>query len=213
MKDTDADATGEVQHVHETRQETQDVNSHKSLAVALDHAREGYRNAQDIIKFIDTKSGVLTGLSGVTAGGVIESLKWFFALTQQSRFEILHSDHAHLVVVALLMEVSLTCCAGCFFCVVTSVVARPPRQFQRYTILFPFLPLKNRRGAALYYRRIAKGMSREEIAREYQCQITAVGEILARKVLWHRRAVKCFVAQVLAILAGAGMLAWLAVKF
>jgi len=45
---------------------------------SLEHAAAGYRNAQDVIKFMDTKVGVLTGLSALLSGFILQSLVLFF---------------------------------------------------------------------------------------------------------------------------------------
>src|SRR5688572_10449356 len=52
---------------------------------ALEQAEEGYKNAQEIIRFVDTKTGVIVTFVLVCIGLVLEVVKEFFALPEDIR--------------------------------------------------------------------------------------------------------------------------------
>ncbi len=50
----------------------------------LAHAQTGYENAQNVIKAIDTKTTIVTGLSTLAAGFLIALIKWSIELDDTS---------------------------------------------------------------------------------------------------------------------------------
>src|SRR5208282_5037095 len=96
----------------------------------IKHADSGYKNAQDIIKFIDTKAGVIAGFAFVCIGVVLQGIKEFLGFSkdiQNSIIEALkpHPAHAWMIYASLTFSMAI----GIFtvLCVVRCVTARPPR--------------------------------------------------------------------------------------
>src|ERR1017187_10623174 len=48
----------------------------KLLEQTLLHAKDGYENSQEVIKFVDTKTAVITGLNTLIGGSLVALLKW-----------------------------------------------------------------------------------------------------------------------------------------
>src|SRR5689334_6538588 len=48
----------------------------KLVDQALLHAKDGYKNSQEVIKFVDTKTAVITGLNTLIVGSLVSLLKW-----------------------------------------------------------------------------------------------------------------------------------------
>src|SRR5712664_3925634 len=108
----------------------------------LEHARNGYRNAQDVIKLIDTKTGVVTGLSTLSAGFLIALLKWSIespTLSPRNFDQLTQSHPMFASAIYASIVASLLCSLACFGSAVWSVVARGrPKELKHpFTVLFP----------------------------------------------------------------------------
>src|SRR5438445_6111774 len=55
----------------------------------LTHAQAGYENAQNVIKAVDTKTTIVTGLSTLAGGFLIALIKWSIELDVESQ-EVVH---------------------------------------------------------------------------------------------------------------------------
>src|ERR1044071_91450 len=71
------------------------VTPNKFLEDTLLHAKEGYRNTQDVIKFVDTKTAVVTGLSTLAAGALVTVVKWVIEADGESRANMTQIAESH----------------------------------------------------------------------------------------------------------------------
>jgi len=110
------------------------ANYEHHIALNVEHAKAAYANAQDVIKFVDTKTGVLTGVLTITTG--IPLAIFHFVVSQKSEeaatiFRWLHQSGA---IAKILVYVSATTmCLGFVFGVISllaatsGLMARRPR--------------------------------------------------------------------------------------
>lgn len=166
----------------------------------LEHAKAGYQNAQDIIKFIDTKTGAVTGLSTLIIGGVFGIITWYFGLEVDLRTTILNS-HAFFWA-SVLLGISLFAGFLSLISSLHSLVARCPCG---PTILFPYVTKKQEKDPG-FYRQITDGMSSAHIRDEYRQQILTVGKILREKIRWHRCAVRMLFYQLNILIIAASLI-------
>jgi len=192
---------------------------------SLEHARNGYQNAQDVIKFMDTKFGAIIGLSVILCGFILQSLASFLQLPEstQAGVRMLMEKHAaETRFLSLCVALSLLCGIGCIVSAVSGVMARAPRGTSRWlkilasigiishlpkrkkykhTVLFPFWTDSNK--AVRSFCRISRGLSHKEISEEYVSQLWNVGAILKKKIAWVRWATRAFIAQTIFLVAAA----------
>jgi hypothetical protein len=173
----------------------------QTRGVSIEQARTGYRNAQETIRFLDTKTTYLTSASTLTIGFILQAIKQYLQLPDnlRSHFEI----HPYMLfVLEVLAALSLLGGALCLWCCIISLVGRPPANSSvfRHTVLFPFYEgnIKERQCCA----KIVRGMLDEDIAQEYECQVWTVGLILRRKLIRHRWAAFMFLAQLISLVVG-----------
>ncbi|MBP7828368.1 MAG: hypothetical protein KA248_00475 [Kiritimatiellae bacterium] len=174
------------------------------LHATLEHAQAGYQNAQDIIKFVDAKSGAVTGLCALAIGGVFGLLTWFLGLEETCRsftIQLIHPCSA----ATLLLALSPIAGAVSLAFSLLSLVARPQFTTAR-TVLFPCFKLTRKTRDEIdeaYRNKIVGGMTKEEIRIEYHDQILNVGCILQRKIARHRVAVFFLVMQLVVMASSA----------
>ena len=192
---------------------------------SLDHAKTGYQNAQDVIKFMDTKFGAVAGLSILLCGFQLKSLASFLQLpesTQAAVRALLESHTAELQVLVLCAAASLISGVACIVCAISGVMARAPRDTPRWlkilasigfashlpkrkkykhTVLFPFWTDSDM--AVRSFRRISRGMTHKEISAEYVSQLWNLGAILQKKIALVRWAAHALVAQMIFLVAAA----------
>lgn len=188
------------------------------LASGLEHAKEGYKNAQEIIRFVDTKVGVFTGFAVLGIGFVLQILKEFFSLPDSIRIQILSIFPEHqiwLYMILLILAGSLFCGIYSLWHGIAALVARPPRPNSKPTILFPFYSESESdwEDAKQCVSKIKSGLTEEQIAREYEIQILNVGSILCKKVDFSRKAATWFKWQVVTISIAAGLFIFLLLCF
>src|SRR5262249_8325550 len=128
----------------------------------LSHAKAGYQNAQDVIKFVDTKTAVITGLSTVTAGFLFATLKWSIESDGVSRPRLYQVTVPHACAALffyLLVVLSLLSLLVCLAAAVWSVIARArPRNLENaFTILFPIYRRRDTTEACRTFERKLKG--------------------------------------------------------
>lgn len=51
----------------------------QNAELTLEHARTGYANAQETVRFVDTKSGVMTGIVTITTGLPLVLMQWLLS--------------------------------------------------------------------------------------------------------------------------------------
>jgi hypothetical protein len=175
-----------------------------SISLALEHARDGYRNAQDVIKFVDTKSTIVTGLSTLFAGFLIASAKWSIesSPSSHSNFERLSQAHPYFAFLIFgSIIVSLVAAMICLTAAVWSVVARlrPGNLNSEFTVLFPMYSEGDELRAKRYFRRQLQGMQRSDVLEEYEDQLRVVGMILCRKLRHNRIACIALLVQVASV--------------
>lgn len=176
------------------------TGSTASLESTLKHVEIGYKNAQDIIKFLDTKSGVIAGFAFAGIGFILQSLKEIIALKDPVKSALLSMFGQYSYPTCLLFSatiVSLFAGVASIWCVVRCVTARPPEKVSKlqHTFLFPFCDKIS--AAQEYYKRIHTGIDLAGVADEYEHQILNVGSITCKKITWNRRAANFFLVELI----------------
>lgn len=170
---------------------------------AIEHAKGGYQNAQEIARFIDTKSSFITGASTVSIGFVLNALKEYIQLPSPLRHNV---DQFPILTcwIAVLAVISLFAGVLCLWQSIMSLIGRPPSPLDnRPTVLFPFYSETPKERS--HCQKIVSGLSEKEIAQEYETQIRNVGLILRKKFIRHRSAGWLLLMQLTSITA-AGIL-------
>jgi hypothetical protein len=190
------------------------------------HAQSGYQNGQEVIKFIDTKSGVVTGLAGILLGFPLAVLKWSFELDEaKPAYAVLFNQTHPKIAGVILFGFFVAMCLGMFSVLAStfSLMGRNPRRpyqgifellqkcvlrlrkkplakgSEAVTILFPIYsePLTSK--AHEYFKRLSGDFGEGEMLREYELQLAEIGRILNLKIRWHRRAVSALQFQVITL--------------
>lgn len=186
-----------------------DLNSPVDPETLLSHLRSSHANVQDVIKFIDTKTGALTGLTTITLTVPYLVIKFFVG--EEYKAELWCNPFPSIANFPLygliLLGFSFLCGLLSICCSIESLVARPPSRWRadtgkgaspsRFCILFPFYSPNQTEEAKQYFSKIVSGLSRGELLSEYQHQTEQLGSIVQRKILWHRRAVGFFWGQLI----------------
>jgi hypothetical protein len=173
-----------VENLAERHQESE---RDSRLDATLAHAKEGYKNAQDVIRFVDTKTAVITGLSTLIAGSLVGILKWSIESEKDSHATLADIALIHPCwIVCFYILVALCFCATfvCITAAVWSVLARPrPRNLDnKFTILFPFYKKRQETDACHVFEKKLKGMTITEVLTEYEDQLRVVGLIISKKL-------------------------------
>jgi hypothetical protein len=175
-----------------------------SFEQKLDLFKSGYSNAQDVIKFIDTKNGVISGFVTLTIGGTLAFVMWVFenaGTGAKAVYDVLAGNRHVAAAVAL----SVCFGAGSLFCCFRSLVGRSPPE-DRYRILFPCFTPKMLNNAKAIYEQSARSLTGDLLLQEYWEQVAAVGQIIFKKLYWHRFSlIMCF-AQLAAVIEGSALL-------
>lgn len=196
--------------------QTEKLTGDKLLA----HLGEGYHNAQDTIKAIDTKTNILTALCvfGFTIVLGISKAMLNYICTNQKIVDQAIASFAisslwPVFTLCALLLASLIIGTFCFLACMSTLTARAPngdKHFLPTTILFPYLPVLRRfaspaikkeveNGKAYYDRIRTAQITESDILNEYHHQITNVAHILGQKIMWNKRSVILFRWQVLTI--------------
>lgn len=186
----------------------------------IDHLKTAYDSSQGVIKFIDSKSNILIGLSTVAGGFATTLLKWVLELDPKrpASWESVYTLSQEWAI-ASLMLLALSLCSYLILvlCCLLSVLSRKAPQGE-LTLLFPVA----RTGSLTWKQKWARftnakktpklshkdlirssvlSLNTDRILEEYAEQLTAVGKILEHKLNHNRWASVAAVAQ-LAFLAG-----------
>jgi len=170
----------------------------------LDLLKTGYCNAQDIIKFIDAKNGVISGFVTLAIGGTLALIMWVFENAEAAAKNIpVVLAHDHSVVIAAGFSIALG--AVSLFCCLRSIIGRAPPE-NLFRILFPCFTLAMLNNAKVNYRHLANSLTEEMILEEYVEQLAAVGQIIFKKLYWHRFSLIMCSGQFAAALTSAALL-------
>jgi hypothetical protein len=185
-----------------------------SMDTTLEHAKEGYKNAQDVIKFIDTKTAVVTGLSTLIGGSLVAALKWSVESEKNSHATLLQLAQYHPCVVHWFYIFVAGCFAATFVCIgaaVWSVIARArPRHLENtFTLLFPIYKQRDETAACEVLSNKLRGISKEQILLEYEDQLRVVGMILGKKLKHVRIACIALLIQLVLFVFAVGTLSYL----
>ena len=172
---------------HSSKDEAEN-NTRNSLTI--EHAKDGYHNAQDIIKFIDAKTGAVTGLVTLTIGGAWGIIAFYFDLNADARNII--ASFAPIYIPGIFIGTSLLVGVIALAFSMLSLIARGPTADA--TVLFPYVP-PDEESNRDYYWQLSQEMSQTQILNEYRIQVHTVGVILSKKIKWHRIAVWLLLVQ------------------
>lgn len=182
----------------------------KAWADAYEHLQKGYDNGQQVIRAMDTKTSILTGLSIFAFGAIAGLIKIFTDYFTKYPEDIKALFNPHLLSLVLLIIFAGTVVAAavlgirCILSCLGTLIARPRSKMPdspQTTILFPFLHpesmVNERQKDIEYYRRINGGeVDRNLIQNEYYDQILNLGHILWHKITHNGQAVHWFRWQV-----------------
>jgi len=190
---------------------TKAINSHEERS--LDHAKAGYKNSQEIIRFLDSKCGAVIGLVTLVTSLPFVIFKWIAEQKPDSPWCLgtLAKDSPKLWWIAAGFAV-LGVASGliALLTALHGLRARSRSGGGPTPILFPMLdPNKNLVDATQSFSRLQAGLSYADIVHEYEGQLLNVGMILHAKAQHLRRAfwflgaqaILHFLAFVFAILA------------
>jgi len=168
----------------------------------LAHAQAGYENAQNVIKAIDTKTTIVTGLSTLDGGFLIALIKWSIELANTSPANLQRVVAAFPTLSTLLFVFIGVSFLNAFFCIgasVWSVVARQrPKNLENpFTILFPAYRQTDAKAACRYFEERLRDCSKSVILKEYEDQLRIVGMILGHKLRHNRTACIALLLQIL----------------
>jgi len=172
---------------------------------SLSHAKDGYKNAQEVIRFIDTKSTYFAGAALILVGFTMQLLKQYFELPAELKTQLAYAADYHpwaFFAIRAIAAFSMFFGVLALWSAVFSLVARPTKKNSHHidTILFPFFTGKATDRDIC--QKIVKGMTEKNVAQEYACQIWNVGLILQKKVRRNRWAAGLFLVQIALLTIG-----------
>ena len=183
-------------------------DKHESLQ---EHASVGYANAQETIRFLDTKAGALIGLVTIVTGLPLLVMQWILDKDDSNALCLssLQGNHPILTnILAVILFAGLAAGVTSLWCALEVTIARPASHKRksckhacskhhshkrRASILFPVGGTYNDRAYIL--RKASTGLTTNEINREFGAQLLRVGNITGKKVRYLRNAVKAFQVQ------------------
>ncbi len=175
------------------------------------HAKDGYANAQETIRFVDTKAGALIGLVTILTGFPVLVAQWVLDKEASHPFSFQNLYTTHPKTSACLFFClfgSLICGLISLYCALDAITARPTSHKVkkcrkiRATVLFPING--GTKDTAYLVRAAREGMTNRDVALEYGAQLVRVGSILNKKIKYLRCSVSCFKAQLGFIILCAG---------
>lgn len=186
-------------------------DEHVSPEKLMEHLRASHSNVQDVIKFVDTKTGALTGLVTLLSTFPFLILRYFTGDSfDVTKWKNPFPDHSDFPLIGLsLLALSLAGGIASIYCSLMSLTARPPSRWikpttkhkDQFCILFPFYTPKQAEHAHEYFSKIVSGITEQELLTEYVHQMEQLGSIIERKVRWHRLAAAGFCVQLVLPLA------------
>lgn len=160
-------------------------NFNEKFERTLEHLKAGYSNAQEIIRFVDTKTSFLTGAATLTTGFILEAARQYAEMSGNIKQNFAIHPYLSCVLISV-GQYALFFGGLCIWCCVLSLIARPPvRKSKRGSaVLFPFY--QGSQPEQDYITSASQGLTRKQILKEYEAQIWNVGLILQKKVVRHR---------------------------
>lgn len=168
----------------------------------IEHAKTGHATVQQVIPFIDTKTGVLLTYSFAALLGPFWLMQAIFGADCMSASKLqtnYQHNHSCFIVVAGVVSISVISWALCVYACLQSVSPRrpPPNLEKRHLILFPYIAISEIPQVKIRYNKLSAGLSDNEILGEYEVQLLRIGLICHQKIYWHRFACHAFMAQLL----------------
>lgn len=169
----------------------------------LTHLKDGYQSTQEVIKFIDTKSNILIGMTTLAGGFAITLVKWALELPpvlSASWASVFAQNEEWAIYSLLLLGGSLLSFLAVVFYCLFSVLSRKATH-GKLTLLFPVPrpePLswkqwrsdrREKRNYPSHQEQIAKAimtLDDDAIFAEYADQLTIVGNIVSDKLNHNR---------------------------
>ena len=192
-------------------------NHAKTLEQTLGHAKDGYQNTQEVIRFVDTKTAFVTGLSTLAAGALVAVVKWVIEADGESRPNMTQIAKSHPTLATyfyILVALSLCVALLCLVAAVGSVIARsrPKHLENKFTVLFPTYKYAERREACRTIEEKLRGMTTADVLSEYEDQLRIVGMIVGMKLKHIRYACYALLAQLVCFLIAGAVLTYMIVN-
>lgn len=168
------------------------MSEEHSVRDRIEHCHRGLTNAQETIRFIDTKNGVIIGIGAALIGWTATKVIPLIGSLQFNKYFSWFLGGLVLAVLVLMGMIILFS--------ILSLLARAPKPCGKHLMLFPFVKSEDFDAAHTHYKRQVKNHDITVVLDEYANQLTNLGVICGRKICWHRRAVKCGIWGTIALL-------------
>ncbi len=153
---------------------------------ALEITKAGYANAQDVIKFIDTKASIATGLITLAIGASLLVTQWLAEREATSHFcpNVVATRSPTLWLLAqMFLVVGTGAGALALHWAIATIRPRMRTGRSRFAILFPqYDPSQHRAAAVRTLAKLNPNFTREGELREYKSQLLNVGAALFAKM-------------------------------
>jgi hypothetical protein len=170
----------------------------EQIELRIEHLHRSLVNAQETIRFLDSKSAAVTSLSLLLLGGALSAMH-FFISASPPYFKLGHSFAFDCNVFAAgFLLISFVFFAVCLFHSMATLLPRPPGPALP-TLLFPYYVRRDVYHHAKDNFTIVK--SEEAILSEYYIQLEVLGGIMAKKMPSCSKAIKAFRWQIWATVA------------
>jgi hypothetical protein len=164
----------------------------------LAHCHRGLCNAQETIRFIDTKNGVVLSIAVALTGWLTTRATTLVAPgTVGGWLGWLAFALALLGLLAVAFSVVLS---------IRSLCAQPPPEKAKHLVLFPFVEPGNWSLVQEAYGKKVQELNHVEMLDEYARQLPVLGAICHRKMRFHRLAIGCLTAHILCLIVMSGLL-------
>ena len=174
--------------------------------MSMKHLSESYKSAQEVIRFMDTKTELTAGFAVALLGSVLVIFRevWVAGPYKQKQIvEIINNLVCLKFVFGLLILGTLAAGLASLASAIMAIVARPPKDGLPCTILFPYHDGSEK--ARRYFKEVISTLATDQIKAEYEDQLWKVGEILRKKTVWHRQSVYCLLAQIVCLAGAVGL--------
>lgn len=157
------------------------------LGESFEHAVASYSNAQELVRFLDTKAAAIIGYSTLLAAIPFGLFHWAFSGADSGpREEITRWMLTMPIgqsVLGSLLVCSLLCAAPVILHALAASSARAQTHYTNQTVLFPAHDDNDKVNFEAAIKKLTAGLSKSVRLSEYAAQITEVGRILRQKML------------------------------